>query len=132
MLECLILGDSIAYGISQIRTECVAYVKSGINSHAWNLRWGQRIEPSDIVIISLGSNDLSGINTEVELSNLRNKISANKVFWILPAIKLQIQDIVEYIAYENQDTVLKIEHLSKDKVHPTYQGYVELSQKSKP
>ncbi len=33
MIECLILGDSIAVGTAQARPECVAYVKSGINSY---------------------------------------------------------------------------------------------------
>jgi len=32
MIECLILGDSIAVGIGQMRPECVVQAKSGINS----------------------------------------------------------------------------------------------------
>ena len=33
MLECLILGDSLAVGVGQVRSECVTRAKSGINSY---------------------------------------------------------------------------------------------------
>lgn len=32
MLECLILGDSIAVGTHQARPECAVYARGGINS----------------------------------------------------------------------------------------------------
>jgi hypothetical protein len=35
MLDCLIIGDSIGVGVANIRKECVAYVKGGINSYQW-------------------------------------------------------------------------------------------------
>jgi lysophospholipase L1-like esterase len=131
MLECLILGDSIGYGISNIRKECIAYVQSGINSHSWNIKWNNAISPAKTVIVSLGSNDSKHTDTKTELENLRKKINADQVFWILPAIKPYIQQIVRDIAFTNGDTVLEISNLQPDHVHPTYKGYQKLSQNTK-
>jgi hypothetical protein len=36
MLECLILGDSIAVGTHQFRPDCVSYSKGGWNTKQWN------------------------------------------------------------------------------------------------
>ena len=131
MLECLILGDSIAHGISTIRKECVAYVKSGINSRNWNNRYIVKDLTAETVIISLGTNDPETINTFKELLSLRQLVSAKKVIWIMPPIKPAVQDIVRIISKNFNDTILEIPELSKDKVHPTYNGYKELAEKTK-
>ena len=39
MLDCLILGDSIAVGTHQFMPECRAYATGGLNSHQWNHRY---------------------------------------------------------------------------------------------
>ena len=131
MLECLILGDSIAHGISTIRKECVAYVKSGINSRNWNNRYIVKDLTAETVIISLGTNDPETINTFKELLSLRQLVSAKKVIWVMPPIKPAVQDIVRIISKNFNDTILEIPELSKDKVHPTYNGYKELAEKTK-
>ena len=66
-MSCLILGDSIAKGISDIRKDCTAYVQSGINSRDWNRKFINKPMDGKIVVISLGSNDLRGIDTREEL-----------------------------------------------------------------
>jgi len=132
VLECLILGDSIAKGISDIRKECVAYVQSGINSQDWNDRFVKKIVPSKTTIISLGSNDLKKMNTEIELVALRSFVNSNHVFWIVPAIKPEKQELVRKIARLYGDTFVIIPELSPDKVHPTYNGYKELGTLTKP
>jgi len=43
------------------------------------------------VIISLGSNDTKNIRTIWELQQLRDRVQANQVFWIMPAIKPDVQ-----------------------------------------
>jgi hypothetical protein len=126
MIECLIIGDSIAKGISQIRTECVAYVQSGINSRDWNDTYIKKIKPARTTIISLGSNDFRNLNTEVELIALRTHISSDRVFWIVPAIKPEKQELVRKIASHYGDTIVIIPELSVDKIHPTYRGYRQL------
>jgi hypothetical protein len=131
MLDCLILGDSIAHGISNIRKECVAYVKSGINSRNWNNRYIVEELAANTVIISLGTNDPETMNTFNELLALRQVVSGKKVIWIMPPIKPSVQDIVRIIATNFKDTILEIPELSKDKIHPTYNGYKQLAEKTK-
>lgn len=126
MFECLIVGDSIAKGISQARTECVAYVQNGINSRDWNDTYVKKIRPARTTIISLGSNDYKNLNTEIELLALRSFVNSDRVFWIVPAIKPEKQEIVKNIAREFGDTFIIIPELSQDKVHPTYKGYRQL------
>jgi hypothetical protein len=131
MLDCLILGDSIAQGISTVRKECVAYVQSGINSRNWNNRYIVKDLSANTVIISLGTNDPDTINTFKELLTLRELVSGKKVFWVMPPIKPAVQDMVRIIAHSYKDTILEIPELSKDKVHPTGQGYKELAEMTK-
>jgi lysophospholipase L1-like esterase len=131
MLDCLILGDSIAKGISDVRHECVAYVRSGINSRDWNNTYGKNVKPAKNTIISLGSNDFSTLNTEVELVALRSRIQEGRVFWIIPAIKPQKQHLVREVARSFGDTVVTIPELSQDQVHPTYRGYRQLGELTK-
>ena len=131
MLDCLILGDSIAQGISNIRKECTAIVKGGINSYNWNNRNIVKDLSANTDIISLGTNDPDTMNTFKELLLLRQQIYAKKVMWVMPPIKPSVQDIVRIIANSYSDTILTIPELSKDKVHPTYNGYKQLAEQTK-
>jgi lysophospholipase L1-like esterase len=131
MLECLILGDSIAVGTAQFRPDCAVYAKSGINSHNWlNKNVGKNLTAKS-VIISLGSNDHQGVKTFHELMAIRQLTDAGRVYWILPANKPDVAEIVEIIAKNFGDTILPITSLSKDGVHPTTVGYKELAEKSR-
>ena len=132
MLECLILGDSIAVGTAQVRTECVSYSKGGINSHQWlNKNVGSSPYVAKHVIISLGSNDHQYVKTEAELQAIRQLTKADRVYWILPAIKPNIQDIVRRVAAEHGDVVLPITRLQKDGVHPSWAGYKALADQTR-
>jgi lysophospholipase L1-like esterase len=101
------------------------YAKSGINSAQWNINYRMMELNADTVVISLGSND-AGIDTEKELTKLRSRVKAKKVYWIVPAIKPKVQRIVEQIAYKNKDQIVKIPSLSRDGIHPTYRGYQKI------
>jgi lysophospholipase L1-like esterase len=131
MLECLILGDSIAVGTHQFRQECVLVGKGGINSWQFNKNYAKKIEPANTVIISLGSNDHDGVNSFKELLAMRQRIEGKRVFWIMPAIKPHIQDMVQIIAKNYGDTVLPITKLQTDKVHPSWAGYNEIASNTK-
>lgn len=132
MLDCLILGDSIAVGSHSVKSECVVYAKEGINSSQFNKIYLRNEFYSGTVIISLGTNDHASVNTRAELEKLRSRILAkNRVYWILPAIKPEIQQIVQDIAQKNNDIVLSISKLSADKIHPSRNGYKELMEKVK-
>ena len=127
MLDCLIIGDSIAVGTQQFRPECVLVGKGGINTWQFNKNYTKKIEPANTVIISLGSNDHDGVNSFKELLAMRQRIEGKRVFWIMPAVKPHIQDMVEIIARNFGDTVLPITRLQPDKVHPTWAGYKEIA-----
>jgi lysophospholipase L1-like esterase len=139
MLECLILGDSIAVGVHQVRKECVAYAKGGWNTWQWNRDYLKNDLTAKTVIISLGSNDHKYIHTEAELVKMREKVKGNRVFWILPAGNLKASEVninylqltVKEIAAKYGDVVLPITRLQKDGIHPSWAGYKDLAEKTK-
>ena len=131
MLECLILGDSIAVGTHMSRPECTALAKGGINTWQWNNKYLTKDLSANTVIISLGSNDHRGVKTRKELETLREVVKGSRVYWILPAIKPEIQAIVQDVAQKNGDIVLPITRLQPDGVHPTGAGYKELAKATK-
>jgi lysophospholipase L1-like esterase len=126
MIECLIIGDSIAVGVSQVRTECQSIAKSGINSARWNELHLHKLKPARTLIISLGANDL-GVNTEQNIRRLREQAKADRVFWLLPSQRLKPEQVraVKFVAIEYGDTVIPRpeKDISADGVHPTYKGY---------
>lgn len=125
MIECMIVGDSIGVGVSHVRKECVSTAVGGINSWQANQYNSNKKVVAKTVIISLGSNDHKGVKTEAELRKLRANTTADRVYWILPAIKPDIQEIVRTIAADWKDIVLPISETT-DKVHPTMRSYKEI------
>ena len=123
MIECLIVGDSIAVGTAQQRPECVSLSQGGINSRDWNKKNAGNSIAASTVIISLGSNDTKDIRTIWELQTLRDKVKADRVYWVMPAIKPHVQKMVQVVADSYGDTVLPIISLQKDGVHPDTKGY---------
>jgi hypothetical protein len=132
MLECLILGDSIAVGVAQHRPECRAYAKVGINSRKWNQTYGNVDLRAKTVVISLGSNDSNADITYKEITALRKRIPDDtQVFWILPANNHHMETAIYYVASDFRDGVLPIQSLSKDRVHPTAKEYKRLAEMAK-
>jgi len=137
MLECLILGDSIAVGTKMFApTECVSYSKGGFNSWQWNQRWGMNPVQADTVVISLGTNDHAGVNTEKELRKMRIRVKAKRVVWIMPPCnkgfcKPKVNAIVERLAREYKDIIVSTPYVQPDKIHPSWRGYKDLVSKAK-
>jgi lysophospholipase L1-like esterase len=135
VIDCLIVGDSIGVGVSQVRKECRAYVKSGINSTIWNRTYLHNLEPTRVLIISLGANDTRQIDTEANVRLLRNKTTATRVFWLLPSERLKPRAVaaVRRVAEEFGDTVIErpTADISGDGVHPTGIGYKKLAEKTR-
>lgn len=137
MLECLILGDSIAVGTAMQRPECVSYSRGGWNSWQWNKDYLTKASgiPAKTVIISLGANDHKGVKTEAELRKMREAIKADKVFWISPGKERKPvpQTAIEQIAKEYGDIVLARPeaNMSADGIHPTGRGYKEIANKTR-
>ncbi len=139
MIDCLVLGDSIAVGTHQQRPECVAYAKGGWNTWQWNRDYLKNDLTAKTVIISLGSNDHKHINTRKELEKMREKVKGSRVFWILPHGNLkasevpieQIQNIIRDIAGKYGDVVLPITRVQPDNIHPSWAGYKEIAKETK-
>ena len=135
MLDCLILGDSIAVGTHQFKPECVAYAKGGINSWQYNKNYvipRKNDFGAEVVIISLGSNDHAGVKTYNELYRLRERVKAERVYWILPnAEKFPKQEHdVNLIAISFGDFVIKPTRYQPDQVHPSWVGYKEIAKQA--
>lgn len=137
MIDCMIIGDSIAVGTAMARPECVSYSKGGWNSWQWNKDYLAKAsaQPARTVIVSLGANDHMQIRSEHELRKMREAIKADRVFWISPGMerKPRAQTAIEKIAQEYGDTVLPrpIGHMSADGIHPTGRGYKIIGEQTK-
>lgn len=122
MLECLVMGDSIAVGIGQHRPECVTVAKVGINSPNWLKVNGNKLnQPYKVVVISLGTNDMYG-TTERALREIRSKVKANMVIWVLPSYTLKPvqRRIITEISKEYGDKLVDITDLiGPDGYHPS-------------
>ncbi len=132
MLDCLIIGDSIAVGTAAVKTECVSYAVGGYNTWQWNKKFADKDLTAGSVIISLGTNDHDGVNTFKELSIMRARVSAQNVYWILPPCndkfcKPNVNEWVKIIARSRGDTIIETKRLQKDGIHPSWAGYKELA-----
>lgn len=135
MIECLVMGDSIAVGIGQHRSDCSIVAKVGITSKKWFYTYHETITKHNYksVYISLGSND-NWNDTSDALYAIRKSIKADKVYWILtsPTLKPVQRAIIKEIASEFRDATVDIsEHISKDGIHPTGVGYKTVANKLK-
>lgn len=136
MLDCLIIGDSIAVGTANVRQECVSYSVGGYNTWQWNKKFADKNLNAKSVIISLGTNDHQGVNTFKELMTMRSKVDAERVYWILPPCnekfcKPRVNEIVEIIARNHGDVIIKTNRLQTDAIHPSWAGYRELAEKTR-
>jgi len=136
MLECLIIGDSIAVGVAQQRPECVSYSTGGLNTWQWNKKYSDKVLASPAVIISLGTNDHKGVKTLSELTAMRNRVTAERVFWILPPCndkfcKSEINEWVKTLANSRGDMIITTKRLQADAIHPSWAGYKELANQTR-
>ena len=138
MLECLVIGDSIAVGTQMFAKECQLQGKGGINTWQFNKMYPGSFY-AETVIISLGSNDHQYVKTYDQLFEMRQRIGAKNVFWVLPAGNLKasnvpierIQGFIREIAYANGDTVLPIRGLQPDGIHPSWSGYKDIVERTR-
>lgn len=133
MFECLIMGDSLAVGTSHFRKECVLIAKSGINSGDYISKYMAAPFDSKTTIISLGSNDTKLMDTYENVLKLRKNITSGKVYWILPANKEWKRKHIWLVANEFGDSIIdpRTTEMSLDHVHPTFNGYKEIAERTK-
>ena len=138
MLECLVLGDSIAVGTQMFAKECQLQGRGGINTWQFNKMYPGSFY-AETVIISLGSNDHQYVKTYDQLFEMRQRVGAKNVFWVLPAGNLKasnvpierIQGFVQAIAQYYGDTVLPIRGLQPDGIHPSWAGYRDIVERTR-
>jgi hypothetical protein len=138
MLDCLVLGDSIAVGTQQFAKECQLQGRGGINTWQFNKMYPGSFY-AETVIISLGSNDHQYVKTYDQLFEMRQRVGAKNVFWVLPAGNLKasnvpierIQGFVQSIARYYGDTVLPIRGLQPDGIHPSWAGYRDIVERTR-
>lgn len=127
MFECAILGDSIAVGVSYHLPQCFVNAEVGINSKNYTPRILQL--SANHVLISLGSNDPSNMNTLEYLIDLRKKITTKSVTWLLSANQSGAHKHAQQVAelYGDRTISLKM-YVGNDGVHPTVKNYKILSE----
>jgi hypothetical protein len=125
MLECLIIGDSIAVGLSQFAKHCELQAKVGITSQSYAETYS--VFKSELTVISLGSNDI-GYDPYESMKEVRDQIK-NKVIWLISANSKEGALAALKLANEYNDNVFNIDQveLSHDGVHPTSKGLKQLS-----
>ena len=137
MIDCLVIGDSIAVGVSMVRKECSSYAKSGWNSWSWNKDYlsSATTKSYETIVISLGANDHKGIKSEQELRKMREAIKGKRVFWIDPGKdrKPVPHGVIMTLAKEYGDVAIPrpAGNMSTDGVHPTGKGYKILAEQTK-
>lgn len=134
MIDCMIIGDSIAVGIGKHRPDCVTYATVGITATGWMKKYSHIDLRANTIIISLGSNTKSG-GSYGDLFALRDKIYAKRVIWVAPSERLRWIEYynVNQAAGPNGDTVVipNPKHYAPDGIHPTGQGYKILAQQTR-
>ena len=138
MLDCLILGDSIAQGIAAQRTECMVIAQKGATSDQFKY---ETINNPDFthkhwktMVISLGTNDSHWEVTEIYLRILRERVKGDRVWWILPQPRfVKARNAVLMVADTYGDQTLEVPEkiLERDKIHPTAAGYKLLAEQTK-
>lgn len=107
MAACLILGDSLAAGVAAARPDCHADTRSGIGSAAY-VSSHLVAASADIALISLGANDgEAGRATAEHLVQLREGLTARRVYWLLPARPASIRQLLLTIAAVKGDRTIE-------------------------
>ena len=133
MIECLILGDSIAVGVSQLRPECIVQAQSGINSEDYANGLFRHFEliHAKKTIISLGSND-AHVESYGPMLALRELLKGD-VIWILSSNNEESRYSALTLAKQFGDSVIdtRAYPISSDEVHPTTSGYEMIAEHTK-
>jgi hypothetical protein len=125
MLDCLILGDSIALGVGQARSGCEVAARVGITSANYLHSVFTTVpKAAASIVISLGVNDDPAASTLDNLRQLRAGLQAGQVTWLLPGLKEDVRRAIQIVAAEHHDRLLDTRAVvGPDHLHPTGAGY---------
>ena len=135
MIECMVIGDSIAVGVQAHLPRCELVGKGGINSGQFNAMSAEKILEAKTVIVSLGSNEAKGVKTSRELIKVRARIAADRVIWIMPSgvakgsgVEIaNVQEIIARVASIFNDKIIAFAP-GTDGIHPTLGGYKTIAE----
>lgn len=125
MLDCLVLGDSIASGVGQARPECLTVARVGITSGAYiNELFPGAQRVARTAVISLGVNDDPSMDTIDNLRRVRGALQVAGAVWLLPGLKDDVRAAIRTVAAEYGDQLIDTRPLAgPDHLHPTGTGY---------
>jgi hypothetical protein len=127
VVPCVVLGDSIAVGVGQYRTDCVTIAQGGITSERYVGTMLSR-QDADTVIISLGVNDDDTVDTAANLRTVRTQVHARTVYWLLPGIKERVRETIHSVAGEFGDRLINTRpYAGPNHLHPSGPGYIALA-----
>jgi lysophospholipase L1-like esterase len=114
-MDCVAIGDSIAVGLSQA-SRCTMQAKVGRTSSQQAAMI--KIINTDLVVISLGSNDPMHPELIRNLRHVRASVVATKVIWIVPYHRYAAS-AVRKVADERMDGIIELRMFpTNDGVHP--------------
>ena len=123
MVDCLILGDSLAVGLGLARPDCEIAAVTGITSDRY-VQTFRGTRQAHIAIISLGVNDGDSVPTVDNLSVVRSRVSAETVYWLLTGGNARARDAVRLVAGRFGDRLIDAAPLAgPDHIHPDHAGY---------
>jgi lysophospholipase L1-like esterase len=127
LLDCIVLGDSIAVGVGQARPDCQTIAVSGINSDHY-VQMFAGTPQARTAIISLGVNDSDGITTADNLARLRGRVAADTVYWLVSGTNPLIREATRTIAGRFGDRLIDVAPLAgTDHIHPDRTGYAQIA-----
>jgi lysophospholipase L1-like esterase len=129
-MKIVLIGDSLCKDLGSRRPEWVCQAYGGAKTKEWLEKYPDPIT-ADIVVISIGINDLTRVyrrwNTKEMMRKIRNNITAGKVFWLvavggetlIPEIANEFGDkLINCIAYQMEGTGLYL----------TYEGTIAVAE----
>ena len=134
MIDCLLLGDQVADGLRDYISGCVPLTVQQVTSYDYIKMFDRNTlingEEWTTVIISLGVNDNpDGRHTKTWLRDLRHRIKADQVFWILPPeLVMELRSAVHDVALAKNDGLIDVVGWQKN-LMPSQWGYREIADK---
>jgi hypothetical protein len=127
LLDCIVLGDSIALGLSQARPDCEVAAEPGITSERF-VQTRLTARQARVAIISLGVNDVDGTTTANNLELLRGTITAVAVYWLAAGSNPLTREAIRSVAERHGDRLIDVAPLAgPDHIHPDRAGYATLA-----
>ena len=118
--NCMLIGDSLAVGVSQQINCMTVHAKVGDSTAAVLHKNPLHYSPK-VTLISVGSNDTG--DQSAQYQKLRDRIDGT-VIWVLPAKQHYAREAILALALKRGDQIIDAKpYVGKDGVHPSVKGY---------